>query len=462
MAIRRYVGTHPGASAQGPSMRVGTHPGASAARAVPRRYYFLFFIFYFLFSSCSTTRHVPPGQMLLREVDIDVEGDREYVDSDELYYFLRQTPNHKVLGFAKLQLATYNLSGRDSTQWFNRWVRRIGQPPVIYDQQLTDASVRQLHTALVNRGYMDATVTADTVVRPGGRKIDVTYRIATGTPHRIATLDYDIPDTAISAIVLADTAASKIPAGGPLDRNLLDAERTRITEQLRNHGYYAFTKEYISFLADTVAGSRDVGLTLRMRPPHAATERIDSVDTGRIRIASVTFLTDADAPASTPRDTVHYRDVAVVYGPDHYLRPAVLEEKCYIRPGQPYSARAVDRTYEALSQLGILRFINIEMQPAPVVDGEQWLDAVISLGRNRKQSTAPTARATWERASPSPISTATSATAPSSSPPSCAAPTRASAATSTASSTTATRRLPPRWGSPSPSLSFHSSPSVLR
>ena len=371
MAIRRYV---------------GTHPGASAARAVPRRYYFLFFIFYFLFSSCSTTRHVPPGQMLLREVDIDVEGDREYVDSDELYYFLRQTPNHKVLGFAKLQLATYNLSGRDSTQWFNRWVRRIGQPPVIYDQQLTDASVRQLHTALVNRGYMDATVTADTVVRPGGRKIDVTYRIATGTPHRIATLDYDIPDTAISAIVLADTAASKIPAGGPLDRNLLDAERTRITEQLRNHGYYAFTKEYISFLADTVAGSRDVGLTLRMRPPHAATERIDSVDTGRFRIASVTFLTDADAPASTPRDTVHYRDVAVVYGPDHYLRPAVLEEKCYIRPGQPYSARAVDRTYEALSQLGILRFINIEMQPAPVVDGEQWLDAVISLGRNRKQS----------------------------------------------------------------------------
>lgn len=207
--------------------------------------------------------------MLLRDVAIDVHGDREGVDADELYYFLRQTPNHKVLGFAKMQLATYNLSGSDSTKWFNRWVRRLGQPPVIYDADLTEASVRQLRTALVNRGYMGAQVHADTVVHPGGRKVDVVYSIDTGTPHTIAAVDYDIADTALRSIVLADTAATKIHTGGPLDRNILDAERARITERLRNRGYYAFTKEYISFLADTVAGSHEVGLTLRMRRPCA-------------------------------------------------------------------------------------------------------------------------------------------------------------------------------------------------
>lgn len=374
MTKRRYVGTHLGASALGRRLA-----GDGA------RFYFLFFIFYFLFVSCSSTKHVPAGQMLLRDVGIEVEGDRREVDADELYYFLRQTPNHKVLGFAKLQLATYNLSGSDSTKWFNRWVRRIGQPPVIYDRDLTDASVRQLRTALVNRGYMDAIVEADTVVRPGGRKIDVTYRISTGQPHRISSLGYDIADTALMALVAADTAATKIPLGGALDRNLLDAERARITEMLRNNGYYAFTKEYISFVADTVRGSRDVDLTLRLRPPHSATMRADTAAT-RFRIGTVTFVTDADAAASQPRDTVRYRDVSVVYGPDHYLRPSVLEEKCYLVPGQLYTARDVDRTYESLAQLGILRFVNIEMEPGPVVDGEQWLNVVINMGRNHKQA----------------------------------------------------------------------------
>lgn len=102
---------------------------------------------------CSSVKHVPEGEMLLDKVSIEVDGDRR-VTSEELINFLRQQPNHKVLGFAKLQLATYSLSGSDTTKWYNRWLRRLGQPPVIYDADLTDASRRQLRQALINRGYM--------------------------------------------------------------------------------------------------------------------------------------------------------------------------------------------------------------------------------------------------------------------------------------------------------------------
>lgn len=340
-----------------------------------------------LLHACSSTRHVPPGEMLLRAVSIEVTdtagsaaGD---LDTDELYYFLRQTPNHKVLGFAKLQLATYNLSGSDTTRWFNRWVRRIGQPPVIYDPDLTDASVRQLHTALVNRGYVNARVEADTVVRPGGKAVDVDYRILAGTPLYVQSLDYDIADTALSTLVMADTLRSLIRPGRMLDRNVLDDERARITEMLRNRGYYAFTKEYISFVADTVRGSHDAALTLRLRAPRSGMVRASKADADRFRVASVVFVTDAEG---APVDTVRYRDIEVVYGHDRYIRPSVLEEKCYITPGRPYSATAVDRTYEALAQLGILRYINIEMVSAGTIGDEQLLQAVITMARNRTQS----------------------------------------------------------------------------
>ena len=76
--------------------------------------------------------------------------------------YLRQTNNHEIFGGLKFQLAIYNMSGKDSTKWYNRWLRKAGQAPVIYDQSLTDASVEQLRQALANKGYLHAEVYADT------------------------------------------------------------------------------------------------------------------------------------------------------------------------------------------------------------------------------------------------------------------------------------------------------------
>ncbi|MDE5785110.1 MAG: outer membrane protein assembly factor, partial [Duncaniella sp.] len=125
-------------------------------------------------AGCRSTRLLPEGTLLLDHVNIQVEGDS--VKESELVSYLRQSPNHRTLGFMKLQLAMYNLSGRDTTKWYNRWVRRMGQAPVAWSPDLTDASVKQLRQALVNRGYMDASVTADSAINREGRKVDITYR----------------------------------------------------------------------------------------------------------------------------------------------------------------------------------------------------------------------------------------------------------------------------------------------
>ena len=334
--------------------------------------------------ACSSTKHVPQGEYLLDKATVDVV-DRDDVAEGELYNFLRQTPNHKVLGFAKLQLATYSLSGRDSTKWYNRWLRRVGQPPVIYDADLTDASCRQLNLALVNRGYLDAVVTADTA-STGPKKMAVHYRITAGEPHRIAVVDYNIPDTAIRRLVMADTAASAIRPGMLLDRNNLDNERGRITRLLRNAGYFNFNREYINFTADTVAGSKLAGLTLNIHAPVQVAEMQAAARHRKYVVRSVTYmLTDGNEALS---DTAAYGDVSVVYGRDRYIKPKVLDEMCFIHPGLPYNAADVERTYEALGRLSIVKFINIEMTPAGSVGDFGLLDATIVLSRNKKMSVA--------------------------------------------------------------------------
>ena len=51
-----------------------------------------------LLSGCSSTRHVPDGEYLLDKVNIDVVNSPE-VSTSGLANYLRQSPNHKVLGF---------------------------------------------------------------------------------------------------------------------------------------------------------------------------------------------------------------------------------------------------------------------------------------------------------------------------------------------------------------------------
>lgn len=339
-----------------------------------------------ILSGCSSTKHVPQGSYLVDHVDIDIEGTKEVKETD-LVNYLRQTPNHRILGFLKLQLATYSLSGQDSTKWWNKWLRRMGQPPVIYSQALTDASARQLQLAMVNRGFVDATVSVDTVVRHKKKKIDVGYTISAGTPLRIASMDYDIADSAIAAIVEPAAARALIGEGDLLNRDLLDAERSRLTTRLANRGYYDFAKEYITYTADTVAGSRDVALTMHISRPGA--DKGSPIDTLHqvYRIRNVTFVTDYTVGRSLAQamalatDTVRRDGYTILYDNDRWLEPGTMIEKCFLEPGAVYRGRNVDRTYEYLAQLGIVKNINIEMRRA----GPGELDAFIMLSRNKKQ-----------------------------------------------------------------------------
>lgn len=343
-----------------------------------------------LLSGCSSTKHVPEGKYLLEEVDIKISDNSELSES-ELRNYLRQTPNHEVLGFLKLQLATYNMSGKDTTKWFNRWARKLGQPPVIYDPQLSLASAFQLHQALVNKGYMDSEVTIDTLVR-SNKKIDVIYNITANKPHFIATLDYNIPDSAINSLITANRNSTLLTKPGDLlDRTALDEERVRITELLRDNGYYTFNKDYITFAVDTAANAKDVNVTMSLRPPmRTLNDTVPVLSHKTYRFRNIVFVTDYE-PGETLQeiaeksDTVSYRDIKIIYGHEHYLRPSVLYNSCHLQRGAIYRATDVSRTYEALGRLGILRYANIDLQQVEGADGEMFLDAYILLTRGKMQ-----------------------------------------------------------------------------
>ena len=347
-----------------------------------------------LLTACSTTKHVPEGKYLLDDVKINItDKDKDTpLKSAEMMNYLRQIPNHKVLGGLRLQLAFYNLSGKDSTNWFNKWVRRVGSAPVIYDPSLTEASVKQLSTALANKGYMNSTVTVDTVGNIDKKRMKVTYNVTFGQPHYVSSISYNIPNDTLRELILADSAQFLVKQNSVFDRNLLDEERQGISERLRSKGYFAFNKEYITFTADTAAGEKNVNLTMNLMRPYLSESMPYYTSHRPFYVRNVTFVTSYN-PATMhnstdfdEKDLVWHNDYRIFYGDDRYLRASVLEESCFISPGKQYNSKDVDRTYEAFGRLGIVKFVNIELVPVGEIDGKIWLDAYVLLSRTKPQT----------------------------------------------------------------------------
>ena len=196
--------------------------------------------------ACSSTKFVPQDKYLLDKYSIDC--DNKDFNQKELKSYVRQKHNKRILGF-KFHLFLYNLSKKDKDNWFNRWLRNIGEEPVIWDRYLTNKSKSQLRTYLQNKGYYNSLI-KDTVIYKR-KKVKLTYHIGTNLPLTVRSIRYNFEDTSLIPLVLQDSVNSLVKKDIPLDTDILQEERTRIESYLKNLGYYNFSKEYVFFEVDS-------------------------------------------------------------------------------------------------------------------------------------------------------------------------------------------------------------------
>ena len=118
--------------------------------------------------------------------------------------YIRQNPNAKWFNLVKIPMRTYCVSGVDSTKWINRFFRKIGDAPVIYDESVALKSQEEIEKAVRNMGYMGATVHLDKKTRKN--KLKLAYRIHAGHPYKVRHVVYDIDDLVISDYMRQDSA----------------------------------------------------------------------------------------------------------------------------------------------------------------------------------------------------------------------------------------------------------------
>ena len=314
-------------------------------------------------ASCNTTKFVPQGQYLLNKARVKCVDDKS-VSGADLQKYLRQRQNTEIFGFWKLQLHIYDTAPTDTTTKSNRTLARnakkMGEAPVIYDEQQTQASMQQLRQQMNNMGYFHAEV--DTIKKIKNRKVNLTYVITAHRPYKIRNYEVDFPASEILRTIASDEQRCKVHPGDRFSTETLDEERARIATALRNRGYFYFEKSMLEFTADSSLNSHEVDVKIHLAP---FVEHLDSAALKQLRTQY--YIRNVDFKLDKP-----------------FLRKNALRSACRLRAGDRYAEWRVERTYARMNGLAPVKYVDVAFTPA----GDSLLDCEITISRGRIHTVA--------------------------------------------------------------------------
>ena len=312
-----------------------------------------------LVSACSGTKYLDEGDMLLKGSTV-VSSDKS-VDVSSLQSYILQRPNTKWLSTFKVPLGIYSMSGRDTTRWINRTLRRWGEAPVALDTALTDRTALILTQAMQNKGYLNAMVEPEVLAK--NSRCKVVYNITPGQRYTIRNVSYDIADGAIDTLLRYDDVLrkSEVKPGSVFSVNALSDERKRITSYLNNRGYYLFNKEFITFDVDSSMTDRIVDITMHL-DLYRRNAHTELTQHPLYTVRSITY-DRGDSPA--------------------FLRKKVLELNTMLEQGRPYSSSALQQTYNKFARLQAVRYTNVHFTENP---DSQFVDCHIQLSPHKTNS----------------------------------------------------------------------------
>ncbi|MDR3226259.1 MAG: BamA/TamA family outer membrane protein [Prevotellaceae bacterium] len=312
----------------------------------------IFIVAAWFFASCSSAKLLDDGKYELVKNKIEINTKK--INKSDIELYIKHRPAKSSI-FKKKELVTL-------------------------DTELVEKSKSNIKIYVNELGYYSNNV-SDTIIY-NKNKATVVYRIEAFEPFKINNMYYEIADKNIREFIFSDSLNTKIKQGSVLSTENLEAERERITANLRNNGYFNFNKTYIMFRAsDTSAGKKIVDIKMIIENP----SKIDSLGSRvyynhkQYRIKDVYIFTRADASRvlREPRfgqglDTLKLDNMNLIY-----RKPQNIDEDLFIRTNlitqnDIYNEQNVNQTNSNFANLNLFRTQRIEFEEIDDtdIDGE--------------------------------------------------------------------------------------------
>lgn len=316
---------------------------------------------------------------------------------------------------------------------WREWVRNnMGQAPVLLDTVKVHKADKQIEIYLRKRGFHSAQVKDSIIYNEKRKKAAVHFTIQPGEPYTIRELKFDKSVDKTMLLQYTEMISAKgtlIEIGNLLDQDVLDSERKRFSQYLRDEAAkFGFNKNYISFLVDTTVGGLMADVTMFVKPriikdPYDTSDVKRSIEVGHFgfRIREVTFylrnpdiasfknyarykkrckqfnLTEYDNLGRFQLlDTMHIDGKGTfVYNEEPFIEPDLLDKQNFLEIDQVqhggkdkkfYKEYYVERSYRTMSNLGVFANITPKVIVDPDAPLSNWVIVFYDLMPIKKQS----------------------------------------------------------------------------
>ena len=348
-----------------------------------RRNNFLYILAGILLSSCSMTKNIPEDDQLftgLKKITYEnyEENDNFTQTKEELEAALATAPNGAIFGSSyhrmpfSFGLSVWNhYSGKDSG--FAKWMTKaFGKQPVLMSWVNPELRSSVASSVLRNHGYFNNHVSYEIVPQKNPKTAKIGYMVNFGRLYRLDSVGYFGFPIVADSLIQATMNEALIHKGDPFVVANLDAERKRVSQLLRNNGYYYYQPDYASYLADTFAVDGKAQLRFQLAKDVPA-QALHQWYIGRVNInMRKTFMEQLT-------DSLHRRYFTVRFsGKKPPIRTRVLMADMKLRPRQLYSYDNYLQSVNKLNAMGLFSSTDFVFTPRDTTATCDTLDLTLN------------------------------------------------------------------------------------
>lgn len=346
---------------------------------------FLFVLACLVWAACSSTKSLKPGQHLYTGAEVKINPDSSGKIDDEkqvksdLESKTRPRPNKSILGI-KYKLGIYNLAGEPKKpKGFRNWLRKQGEPPVLLSEVKLKYNNDVLTSYLISEGYLQATVTGDTVVKD--KKGKAVYTAETGNRYKINKVTFP-PDTGVlTKIINQNKNKTLIKVGDYYDLDNYKNERIRIDNDLKEQGYFYFSPDYLIMQVDSTIGKNLVNVNIKVK---------DIAPDAGLKPYTIRDI-NIYPSYSLRRDTIlrklkplEYHDFNI-YDDRNTFKSRLFDRLVFFQKGERYNRKDHNQSLNRMVNIGAFRDVRAEFLPVDSFKNNE-LDLNIYLTPLKKNS----------------------------------------------------------------------------
>ncbi len=346
----------------------------------------------FLLSSCNSLKRVGKNKHLLTKNSILVND--TLVKNETLTNLIYQKPNKKLLK-TPLRLFIYNLARpnidslinskiyenpkklerktkflsrkqvdklAESKRGFNAWLKKMGEAPVIVNDSLSEKSLKLLRSYYWNNGWFNVTLDYDTK-KDSNQRAKTTYKITTGKPYILDSLNSDIKTAAVDSIYQLHKSKSFLKKGQQYRTANILNEKKRITDLMRNNGVFHFSQDYFLFAMDTfgINNHTNVDMKITNRSKRSGDSTItEPFKIYKIKDVNIYTNSSFESRNQSYTDTTSFNGYKIYSQGKLKYKPKALTNSVFITPNTIFKDKNRPLTSRKISDLKTFKYPRIE------------------------------------------------------------------------------------------------------